>query len=54
MTTAGFIWYEMVTIEGPFVDGYEVLGTVDFWTCGRVVFGKVAEYPLSYLLYLDE
>lgn len=46
MTTVGFMWYEMVTIEGSLqVFGYEVFAASEFWTCGIIVFGEIAEYP---------
>lgn len=49
-TTAGFIWYEMVTMgwggeDPPQVSGFRAFATVKFWTCSIIVFGEMVGYP---------
>lgn len=44
----------MGTTEGPFIDGYEVLGAVDFGHVAVLFLERWRNTPLSYLLCLDE
>lgn len=54
VTAAGFAWYEAVTTERPFIDGYEAVGAVGFAHVAVLCLEGWRKTPLSYLLCLDE